>query len=120
MRTPLPSEHHRTEQALRAYALRLHDTAAWGKRFVRVRGKIFVSLEVTADTLTVAVKLPVSSEMALTLPFASPSDRVLGAAGWVTARFRKGDHPPLELLKEWIAQSYRAVAPTKPERSRTA
>jgi predicted DNA-binding protein (MmcQ/YjbR family) len=49
--------------------------------------------------------------MALTLPFASPTGYGLGRAGWVTARFAAGDDLPIDLVKEWIAQSYRAVAP---------
>jgi hypothetical protein len=114
----LPIGHHQAEQALRAFALGLQDTAAWGKRFVRVRGKIFVSLQVTPHALTVAVKPPVSAEMALTLPFCSPGERALGGAGWVTARFGPGEQPPLDLLKEWIGQSYRTVRAARggPER----
>ena len=49
--------------------------------------------------------------MALTLPFTSPTGYGLGRAGWVTARFAAGDDVPIDLVKEWIAQSYLAVAP---------
>jgi hypothetical protein len=65
------------------------------------------------DTLRVGVKLPVSAEMALTLPYVTPSGYGLGRAGWVTARFTARQKPDTGLLKDWIAQSYRAVAPRK-------
>jgi len=78
---------------------------------VKIRNKIFVFLGEVEGRLRVAVKLPVSAEMALTLPFTTPTGYGLGRAGWVTARFRASDEVPLDLVKEWIAQSYRAVAP---------
>jgi hypothetical protein len=49
--------------------------------------------------------------MALSLPFASPTGYGLGKSGWVTARFAAKDKPPLEMLRKWIEESYRAVAP---------
>src|SRR4029078_6279774 len=36
-----------------------------------------------------------------------------GRAGWVSATFARGDKPPVDLLEEWIEESYRAVAPKK-------
>jgi hypothetical protein len=32
---------------------------------------------------------------------------------WVTATFGPTDQPPVEILKGWIVESYRAVAPKK-------
>ena len=58
------------------------------------------------------MKLPVSGRTALTLPFATPTEYGLGKSGWVTARFRTGDTVPIEMLKEWIEESFRAVAPS--------
>jgi hypothetical protein len=49
--------------------------------------------------------------MALSLPFASPTGYGLGKSGWVTARFTARDKPPVEMLRKWIDESYRAVAP---------
>jgi hypothetical protein len=34
-----------------------------------------------------------------------------GRSGWVTATFAPGVAPPLDPLKDWIDESYRAVAP---------
>ena len=106
-----PLSHRRAEAALRKHALAFPDAAPWGKRFIRVRGKIFISIGIVDDTLRVGVKLPRSAEMALTLPFCEPGGRRLGPAGWITAHFRQADRPPVALLKGWAAQSYYATAP---------
>jgi predicted DNA-binding protein (MmcQ/YjbR family) len=109
-----PAAHKRAEAALVAHALTFAEAAEewpWGERVIKVRGKIFVFVGLIEETLRVGVKLPVSAEMALTLPFCKPSGYGLGRAGWVTARFGRKDRPPLDLLKEWTGQSYRAVAP---------
>jgi predicted DNA-binding protein (MmcQ/YjbR family) len=104
----------RTEKSLRSYALKFPDAVEefpWGERVIKVRGKIFVFLGIFDATLRVGVKLPTSAEMALTLPFCEPTGYGLGRAGWITARFAADDQPPLGLLKGWIDQSYRAIAP---------
>ena len=63
--------------------------------------------------LSLSVKLPGSASMALGLPFASPTGYGLGKSGWVTASFGPRERPPVELLKHWIDESYRAVAPKR-------
>ena len=63
--------------------------------------------------LSLSVKLPTSATMALGLPFASPTGYGLARGGWVTARFGGGHKPSLPMLKAWIEESYRAVAPKK-------
>jgi predicted DNA-binding protein (MmcQ/YjbR family) len=111
-----PAAHKKAEAALVAYALTFPEATEewpWDERVIKVRGKIFVFVGLIEETLRVGVKLPVSAEMALTLPFCQPSGYGLGRAGWVTSRFERKDKPPLDLLKEWIAQSYRAVAPKR-------
>ena len=60
---------------------------------------------------SMTVKLPVSSEMALTLAWAEPTGYGLGKSGWVTARLAAGSDVDLDTMKGWIDQSYRAVAP---------
>lgn len=85
----------------------------WGDRVIKVRGKIFVFLGAEGDRYGLSVKLPVSSEMALTLPFTAPSGYGLGRAGWVTCSFGPDDAIPVDLLAGWIDQSFRAVAPKK-------
>ena len=102
------------EAKLRDHALSFPEATEefpWDERVIKIRGKIIVFLGEVEGMLRVAVKLPTSAEMALTLPFTTPTGYGLGRAGWVTARFDAGDTVPLALVKEWIEQSYRAVAP---------
>ena len=109
-RSPL----RQAEAKLRDYALSFPEATEefpWDERVIKIRGKIIVFLGEVEGMLRVAVKLPTSAEMALTLPFTTPTGYGLGRAGWVTARFGAGDAVPLALVKEWIEQSYRAVAP---------
>jgi len=58
-----------------------------------------------------SVKLPVSAASALEMPFTEPTGYGLGKHGWVTAQFPTSDEVPLDLLREWIDESFRAVAP---------
>lgn len=106
----------RAESALRECALAYPGTVEefpWGHRALKVRGKTFLFLAVFDDTLSLSVKLPVSGRLALTLPFASPTEYGLGKSGWVTARFAAGDEVPIDMLREWVDESFRAVAPKR-------
>jgi predicted DNA-binding protein (MmcQ/YjbR family) len=85
----------------------------WGERVVKVKGKVFVFLGHDEGDLGLSVKLPRSGLLALGLPFASPTGYGLGKAGWVTARFGAREKAPVDLLRAWIDESYRAVAPKK-------
>ncbi|HZI13508.1 MAG TPA: MmcQ/YjbR family DNA-binding protein [Myxococcus sp.] len=85
----------------------------WGHRTVKVKGKMFVILTLDNEALGVTTKLPASNEAALMLPFAEPTGYGLGKSGWVSARFKPGDAVPVELLTQWIHESFRAVAPQK-------
>lgn len=100
---------------LRAFALHYpgaHEEFPWGERVIKVQGKVFVFLG-RDEGLGLSVKLPQSRLMALGLPFASPTGYGLGKSGWVTAQFGARAKPPLDLLRAWIDESYRAVAPKK-------
>ena len=104
------------DAVLRAHALSYPEASEdfpWGERVVKVRGKVFVFLGRPEDGLSVTVKLPGSATLALDLPFASPTGYGLGKSGWVTARFSPRAKPPVDLLKQWIDESYRAVAPKR-------
>jgi len=104
----------RDAEALRAFALgypEAREDFPWGERVVKVRDKVFVFLGRDDEDLGVTVKLPSSGLLALGLPFASPTGYGLGKSGWVTARFAAKDKPPLDMLRRWIDESYRAVAP---------
>jgi predicted DNA-binding protein (MmcQ/YjbR family) len=80
---------------------------------IKVAKKIFLFLGVASDGLHLSVKLPQSASLALSLPFASPTGYNLGRSGWVTARFGARENPPLPVLRQWIDESYRAVAPKR-------
>ena len=104
------------EERLREIALSYPETYEefpWGHRAVKVRKKTFVFIALGEEGLSLSVKLPLSGVAALVLPFASPTEYGLGKSGWVTARFAPGDEVPLELLHEWLDESYRAIAPKK-------
>lgn len=76
-----------------------------------VRNKTFAYLSPEGQPLSISCKLPESCQTALSLPFASPTGYGLGKSGWVTATFAETDTPPVEFLKTWLEESYRAVAP---------
>ena len=105
------------EAVLRTHALsypEAREDFPWGERVVKVRGKVFVFFgHPERGGLGLSVKLPGSATLALDLPFATPTGYGLGKSGWVTARFSARARPPLELLKRWIDESYRAVAPKR-------
>lgn len=90
----------------------------WGHRAIKVKAKIFLILAGKQSggqdgTLRVTVKLPDSNSYALMQPYAEPTGYGLGKSGWVTCTFKPGDEVPIDLLEEWLEESYRAVAPKK-------
>lgn len=106
------------ENELHDYALAFPEASEehpWGHSAIKVKGKTFVFLggEKGEGELSLSVKLPSSRDMAADLPFAEPTGYGLGKSGWVTARFTRAADVPLELMKAWIAESYRAIAPKK-------
>jgi predicted DNA-binding protein (MmcQ/YjbR family) len=111
------SKARKAEAALRKFALGFPGTREefpWGDRVVKVAKKVFVFMGTTEDGgFGLSVKLPASGPMALLLPFASPTGYGLGKSGWVSAQFGPSDAPPLDMLRAWIDESYRAIAPKK-------
>jgi predicted DNA-binding protein (MmcQ/YjbR family) len=90
-----------------------HSKSPWeGHDDLAVNDKTFAYLG-TGDTFTLSVKLPYTASAALELPFAKPTAYGLGKWGWVSFAPAKGEVPPLEQLKEWVEESYRAQAPRK-------
>lgn len=112
-------ELRRVAAALRKFALALPGATEhfpWGERVAKVNGKVFVFLggdPVAGGNMGLSVKLPLSKDAALDLPFTRPTGYGLGKAGWVSATFGHTDRPPVEILKAWISESYRTVAPKK-------
>lgn len=91
-----------------------HTKSPWpGHLDVAVADKTFVYLSVEGEPFSISCKLPHSSAVALLLPFAKPTGYGLGKSGWVTASFDEGESIPVDMLKEWIDESYRAQAPKK-------
>ena len=105
------------EQRLIKFALTYPEAVLehpWGHDAAKVKGKMFATFGGEANPkgeFSLTVKLPISAEMALTLPWVEQTGYGLGKAGWVTARLKSGDDFDLETMKGWIDQSYRAVAP---------
>src|SRR5919107_5392816 len=101
---------------LRRFALaypETHEDMPWGHHAIKVKGKSFVFLAADAATFSMSAKLPSSAGVALRLPFASPTEYGLGRSGWVTARFPRGARVPVDILKLWIDESYRSIAPKR-------
>jgi predicted DNA-binding protein (MmcQ/YjbR family) len=102
---------------LREYGLSLPESTEhfpWGERVLKVKGKVFVFLgRDESEGFGLSVKLPETGGAALTLPFTSPTGYGLGKSGWITAEFAAGKAVPVAMLREWIEESYRAVAPKK-------
>ena len=88
----------------------------WDHTVFKVGKKIFVFFGGAAspdDVLSITVKLPISYEMALTLPYMSPAGHGLWKGGWAALHQHDGDDIDLATIRGWIVQSYRAVAPKK-------
>jgi len=105
---------------LRAFALSLPgawEDFAWGERVAKVNRKVFVFLgsdERTGPAL-MTVKLVESQGHALAIEGAEPTRYGLGRSGWVNVPVHaKG--VTLDLLRDWIEESYRIVGPEAPRR----
>jgi predicted DNA-binding protein (MmcQ/YjbR family) len=77
----------------------------------KVRTKIFVFLG-GPKSKHMTVKLFESNAHALSIEGARPSAYGLGKSGWVTVPL-SADGVDLDLLREWIEESYRVVAPKR-------
>ena len=99
---------------LREFALSLPEAAEdfpWGERVAKVRGKIFVFLgDAPGETGTITVKLDEAHDHALSIDGARPTGYGLGRAGWVTVPVAG---LPLDVLRDWVEESYRLVAPKR-------
>jgi predicted DNA-binding protein (MmcQ/YjbR family) len=106
------------ETKLRTYALSFpeaYEEFPWGERALKVAKKVFVFMNYDreAHVLRVTTKLAESNDPALGLPFTEPTGYGLGKSGWVTATFQRGTKPPVDILRDWIYESYTLVAPKK-------
>lgn len=108
---------HPDLQRLVDYALTLPGASEhhpWGDIAIKVKNKSFVFLSGgrSGTACAITAKLPESGEAVLSVhEFASPAGYNLGKSGWVSAEFAEGEDAPVDLLKSWIDESYRAIAP---------
>src|SRR5688500_1865365 len=97
---------------LRAFGLAYpgaHTKSPWpGHLDLAVKDKTFAYLSIEGEPFGISCKLPRSSGAALMLPFVTPTGYGLGKSGWVSAKFPDGQRPPVDMLKAWIDESYRA------------
>lgn len=101
------------ESKIREFALKFpeaYEEFPWGHSAMKVKKKAFLFMG-TDETgrFSISVKLPQSRDMAIDLPFTEPTGYGLGKSGWVTAYLT--DEKALDLIKSWINESYRAIAP---------
>ncbi|MEU4545699.1 MmcQ/YjbR family DNA-binding protein [Nonomuraea dietziae] len=114
------SDWHAVRQTMRDFALSLpetHEDFPWGDRVIKVNKKVFLFLGIDEPTEkwnpSFGVKLQSEAhDHALTVEGAEPSGYGLGKAGWVTVPFQSA-LPDVELLLDWVEESYRAIAPKR-------
>jgi predicted DNA-binding protein (MmcQ/YjbR family) len=102
---------------LRDFALSLPDAwedFPWGERVGKVDKKVFVFFGHDDETKPslITVKLVESHGHALAIEGAAPTGYRLGRAGWVNVPVQAEGVTP-ELLRDWIEESYRIVAPKR-------
>jgi predicted DNA-binding protein (MmcQ/YjbR family) len=83
----------------------------WGESVAKVGKKVFVFFGSADGDLPFgfSVKLPLSNDEALSMPFTVPTGYGLDRGNWITVR--PPDDVPVDLLLAWIEESYRTVAP---------
>jgi predicted DNA-binding protein (MmcQ/YjbR family) len=99
---------------LRSFALSLPGATEdfpWGERVVKAGRKVFVFLgpDERSDPPLMTVKLVESHGHALAIEGAEPTGYGLGASGWVNVPL-EAEGVTLDLLRDWIEESYRIVA----------
>lgn len=112
--TPPNAKTRKAEEALRTYAMSFPEAwedHPWGEIAFKVRKRIFFFLGSSGEGISLSLKLPESGEEALLLPFTEPTGYGLGKSGWVSAKWDAKQAPALAMIKRWIDESYRAVAP---------
>ena len=83
----------------------------WGESVAKVRTKVFVFFG-SPGSGRLTVKLDESHGHALSIEGAVPTAYGLGKSGWVTVSLA-AEGVDLELLRDWIEESYRIVAPKR-------
>jgi len=87
------------------------EEAPWGHQVAKVRKKMFVIFDIQSTKLGLSVKLPFSSEEARSHDWVAPTGYGMGKSGWCSMTFTHATEVPVELVLDWIDESYRAIAP---------
>ncbi len=99
--------------ALRAHGMTYpgaHVKSPWPEHLdLAVKDKTFAFLPAAGQAFHVTLKLPFTGEGVLERPGAAPTGYGLGRSGWVT--LSDPSSVTLNELKDWLDESYRAVAP---------
>ena len=108
---------HPMKAELLAFALSLPEAwedHPWGESVAKVGKKVFVFFgdDGAAERVrSFTVKLPQSADEAGAMPWTADPGYGLGRGGWLTVT--PPEDAPMDLLRAWIVESYRAVAPKR-------
>ena len=114
-----PAQAKKTRAAIREFALSLpgaYEDFPWEESVAKVNKKVFCFLGVADPAqypLGMTVKIPELAALVTSMEACEPSGYGLGKAGWVTVSFAKDDCPALDVLRDWVEESYRVIAPKK-------
>ncbi len=101
-------------EEVKGFALSLPEAVEdhpWGEDVAKVGGKVFAFLGAPGSR-HLTVKLVESHGHALAIEGARPTGYGLGRAGWVTVPL-EAEGVDLDLLRDWVEESYRIVAPRR-------
>ena len=87
------------------------ETDSCVNRAFKARGKSFVFLGMKDETYSVRLKLKDSLDEAEELATDSPENFDVGMHGWTLVTFPHSKSPPRGLMKRWIDESFRLLAP---------
>jgi len=109
---------HADGKKLREAALAYPQTVEdfpWGDRAMKVAGKkVFLFLGASeGGGFSCSMKLPYRHEDALKVKGARPTPYGLGRAGWVSFTFTAKSKVPMAKMRDWLDESWRAVASAK-------
>jgi predicted DNA-binding protein (MmcQ/YjbR family) len=99
-----------------AYALGLPEAwedHPWGETVAKVGKKVFVFFgdDAPERSRSFTVKLRESHDEASAMPWTADPGYGLGRGGWLTVN--APEDAPIDMLRGWIEESYRAVAPKR-------
>jgi len=102
-------------RALEDFAMAFPETSnspSCVNRSFRARKKGFMFLgEKDTGVLRLMVKLDAGIESANAVAEANPDGWSVKGPGWITGNFTDDEAPPLDVMMEWIDESYRLLAP---------